>query len=320
MKTGTQRENLVIVTEALAELPGQWLRQQCEAAWCAPNEDDFERLLARAEGLVVRTYTTVDESLIRRAPALRVVARAGVGYDNIDVAACRARGITVLNRPGANTGAVVEFVLARLFEAIRPVTEVHAALPRAAWTALRDAAVTERELSEMTVGILGFGRIGRRLAAALAPLGPSVLYHDLLEIPAAECHGARRVDQATLVASSDVLSIHVDGRPGNRGLVDGTLLSHLREGAILINTSRGFVVDKPALAEALRARPAARALLDVHEPEPIPADDPLLSIPGAHLFPHVAGRTETALENMSWVVRDLVSVLDGGEPEFEVLA
>ncbi len=307
-------KHLVLVTEPLADAPASWLRMRADVHWSAPGDSAFERLLPVAAGLLVRTYVRVDEQLLERTRNLRVVARAGVGVDNIDVASCRARGIEVVYTPEASTQAVVEYVLTILTDLLRPCPVVTQPLPLERWQALRGQAAAETQLSELTLGILGFGRIGRRLAEVAAALGLEVMYNDLLAIPASVRHGARAVPVDALFEESDVVSIHIDGRRANRGFVAESLLRRLRPDAVLINTSRGAVVDTMALAEVLRANPRISALLDVHDPEPFDASYPLLGLPNARLYPHLAGRTRQALLNMSWVVRDVIAVLEGESP------
>jgi D-3-phosphoglycerate dehydrogenase len=160
------------------------------------------------------------------------------------------------------------------------------------------------------------GRIGSRLAQVAQAIGFTVRYCDIRDIPERERHGAECVDMPTLFAESDVISVHVDGRAGNRHLVGPDVMSMMRPDVIFLNTSRGFVVDHDALAAFMRANPAAMAMLDVHEPEPFTTAHPLLGLPNAHLAPHLASRTTTALENMSWVVRDVMTVLSGREPRW----
>ena len=143
-----------------------------------------------------------------------------------------------------------------------------------------------------------------------------MIYHDLLDIAPEDRAGAAPVELDALLAECDVLSIHVDGRAGNRGFVDARRLSLLKPDATVINTSRGFVVDNVALAEWLVAHPRGAALLDVHAPEPIAAGCPLLGLRNAYLYPHLAGRTRAGLEAMSWVVRDVVAVLEGRPPRW----
>ena len=172
--------------------------------------------------------------------------------------------------------------------------------------------------SELTLGILGFGRIGSAVARVGAALDMRVLYNDLIEVPAPKRSGAEPVSFERLLAESDVLTVHVDYRPENRHLLNAAAFARLKPGVLFLNTSRGFVVDPAALAAFLKANPKAQAMLDVHDPsEPIRADYPLLGLPNARLTPHLASGTEKAKRNMSWVVRDVWRVLSGEAPEWE---
>jgi len=283
----------------------------------SPGDPRFSEALRIANGLVVRTYTRVDKPLLEGAPELRVVARAGVGLDNIDLDACRERGIAVVHTPDANTSAVVEHVFANMLDAVRPRATVDPTNPLAdsnQWKLARDAAVTPRELSECALGILGMGRIGTRVARVAAAFGMGVRYHDLREIEERDRHGAQPVDLKSLFSLSDLVTLHVDGRPDNRGLIGASELAWLKPGAVLINTSRGFVAPPEPLAQWLGRDPSAQAFIDVHEPEPFGPDYPLLARPNAHLTPHTASATRSAKVRMSWVVRDVCRVLDGETP------
>jgi len=264
----------------------------------------------------VRTYTRVDEGLLRRAPRLKVVGRAGVGYDNIDVSACRRRGVEVVYTPEANTQAVLEYVVALLGDALRPRVRLERAIAAREWHRLREETVAARAMAELTLGILGLGRIGTRVAEVGGAIGFKVIFNDLRDIPSVQRAGADAVTVTELFQQSDVLTIHIDGRASNRAFVNDSLLRLMKPDVTLINTSRGFVVDTPALAAWLRAHPQAQALLDVHEPEPFGPDYPLLGLPNAKLYPHLASRTESAMRNMSWVVRDVVAVLGGERPQW----
>lgn len=308
---------LVIQTEHLDEVCAAWLAERAEVERCgSEDEPRFSRLLERAEGLVIRTYTKVDAGLLARAPRLRVVGRAGVGVDNVDLAACAARGVAVVNTPAANVRAVVEYVTAVLLDAIRPRVFVDRALEPGHWKSLRSELIAPKQASELTLGIYGLGQIGSQVARVGAALDMRVIYHDLAEIPAERRQGAAPVSREELLAQADVLTVHVDGRRGNRGLLGAEALSRLKPDVILINAARGFVVDAAALAAFMRAHPAAAAMLDVHEPEPFGEDYPLLGLPNVHLSPHIAAATAPAHRNMSWVVRDVWRVLSGGAPEF----
>ena len=161
------------------------------------------------------------------------------------------------------------------------------------------------------------GRVGRRVGRiAAVGFGMRVIYNDLLDVAAQLDFPATSVDKTTLYRGSDVLSIHVDMRPGNENLVGREQLALMRPGAILINASRGEVLDACGLADALRENRIAAAALDVYHPEPPPLDFPLLGMPNVLLTPHLASRTWTATSNMSWVVRDVIAVLEGREPVF----
>jgi len=299
---------LVIVTEQLADEAFEWLAERCDVIRAAPSEPRFTQVAER----VVRTYTRVDDALLARLPKLRVVGRGGVGLDNIDLDACARRSICVVSTPDANTQAVVEYVTCMLCDALRPRVPLVEPLAKAEWDRLRDEdLVALWQMNELTLGILGFGRIGRRVAQVARAIGFDVRFHDLLGIPDDQHHGSVPVDLRTLFATSDVITIHVDGRSSNRHFVGERLLALMKTDAILVNTSRGMVIDHDALGVWLRANPAGMALLDVHDPEPITADNPVLGLDNAHLFPHLASRTQTAMNNMSWVVRDVVAALAG---------
>ncbi len=306
---------LVIQTEGLAPVAEAWLEERCDLRRLEAGSPEFERALSEARALVVRTYTKVDAALLERAPNLEVVARAGVGLDNIDLDACRARGVTVVHTPAANTQAVVEYTLALMLDALRPRLFLDRALAPARWNELRRELTAERQLSDCVVGIVGLGRIGAALARALATLNVSVIYNDVRTIPEPERCDAEAADLDALLSEADIITLHVDARPENRHLIDARSCARLKSHAILINTSRGFVVDAAALADFLGAHPGAQAILDVHDPEPIAPGNPLIPLQNAHLAPHIGAATRTAHERMSWVVRDVVRVLSGEAPE-----
>ena len=241
---------LVLVTEGSDPTPLQWLRERAEVVEMGADDPQFDARLATAAGMVVRTYTKVNESLLARAPKLRVVGRGGVGLENIDVLACRRRGIEVVYTPDANTLAVGDFVIGYVLQLLRP------------WGFFRQAAYDPKEfkrirnsqrgaqLNELTLGILGMGRVGRRLGHVAANgFGMKVIYNDVLDVQLQLDFPAMPVDKPTLYRTADVLSLHVDMRPGNERLIGGEQLAMMKPSAILINTSRGEVLDANALAE-----------------------------------------------------------------------
>ena len=302
----------VIQTEHLSPSAAAWLGERARLVVGAVGSAAFDSAAPEAEGLVVRTYTRVDGALLDRLPRLRAVGRAGVGLDNVDVEACRRRGIACFNTPDANTQAVVEYVTCLLCDALRPRLFLDEPVSRARWDEVRQEVVGRRQMSELSLGILGTGRIGRRVAEVARAIGFTVRCCDLVDVAEGDRHGAMQVDAATLFAKSDVVTVHVDGRASNAGFVGASLIGRMRPDAVFVNTSRGFVVDHAALASWLRANPGAQALLDVHEPEPFDASNPLLGLPNAHLAPHLASRTDAAMEAMSWVVRDVWDAIRPG--------
>ncbi len=307
---------LVVQTEALDEVCRDWLRERCEIIPATPEDgESFLDLIRRAEGLLVRTYTRVDAELLARAERLRVVGRAGVGVDNIDVQLCRDRGVEVVYTPDANTRAVVELVTAFMLDAFRPRVALDRPLPMAEWKSLRASLIAPGQLAGMTLGILGLGRVGRGMARVGRAMEMRVIYHDVASIAEADRHGAQSVGIEELFSSSHALTVHIDNRLSNRRFIDGEKLGLLPTGAMFINTSRGFVVDDVALSLWLQRDTTARAALDVHEPEPFTGEYPLLGLPNARLTPHIGAATAMAHRNMSWVVRDVWRVLSGEKPE-----
>ena len=311
------QQPLVLVTEGSDPAPLHWLKERARVLELAADDPAFFEHLPQAEGLVVRTYTKVSEDLLSQAPWLRAVGRGGVGLENIDVPACRRRGIEVVYTPDANTLAVGDFVIGCILQLLRPWNFFRERVyePRE-FKRVRDT-VRGRQLNELTLGILGMGRVGRRVGHIAANgFGMHVIYNDLLDVRPLIDFNAAVVDKPTLFRTADVLSIHVDMRPGNEDLVGAEQLALMKLTAILLNTSRGEVLDAHALADAIREKRLAGAALDVFDPEPPKPDFPLLGLENVLLTPHLAARTFTAIENMSWVVRDVMAVLEGRAPRY----
>jgi phosphoglycerate dehydrogenase-like enzyme len=309
---------LVLVTEGSDPTPLTWLKERAAVLEIPADDPAFSAHLAQAHGLLVRTYTKVDSTLLSKAPNLKVVGRGGVGLENIDVSACRARGVDVVYTPDANTLAVGDYVIGYALQLLRPWNFFkNAAYDPKEFKRIRNT-VRGRQLNELTIGILGMGRVGKRVGHLAANgFGMRVLYNDVLDIPAESLlFPAQRVDKDALYRESDILSLHVTMLPGNENLVGYDQLALMKPTAILINTSRGEVLDAHALRDAITTKRLAGAALDVFHPEPPPPDFPLLGLDNVLLTPHLAARTNTALENMSWVVRDVIEVLNGRPPRY----
>jgi phosphoglycerate dehydrogenase-like enzyme len=307
----------VLVTEGSDPTPLEWLREHADVLEISFSDPAFSKELKAAEGLLVRTYTRVNAAMLDQAPKLKVVGRGGVGIENIDVTECRKRGIEVVYTPDANTLAVGDFVFGYVLQLLRPWAFFKDAVyPPKEFKRIRDT-VRGRQLNELTIGILGMGRVGRRVGHIAANgFGMKVIYNDLLDVADQLDFPAASVDKLTLFGDADILTVHVDMKPGNENLISTEQLDMMKPDAVLINTSRGEVLDATALAATIRAGKLFGAAIDVYWPEPPQPDFPLLGLDRVLLTPHLAARTGTALANMSWVVRDVIEVLNGRPPKY----
>ena len=264
-----------------------------------------------AAGMVAGPAVPVDSELLDAAEgSLKVVANFGVGYDNLDVEAVRARGIRATNTPDVLTNATAELAVTLMLAAGRRVAEADAVVRSGSWP--HETRLLGRELSGTTVGLIGFGRIGRRVAELLSGFGTRVLYSSRSEAPAQDV--AERRELPELMSTSDFISVHVPLSSETHHLIDGPLLAGIKPGAILVNTSRGGVIETGALIEALRSGRVGAAGLDVYEDEP---DVPraLRELPNTVLLPHVGsatGKTRDAMARLC--VENLVAVIEGREP------
>ena len=302
---------LIVVTEGLEKTPFAWLRENArvvEATW--KESDKLRAALQDADGLIVRTYTQVNDALLAHGPKLRVVGRAGVGLDNIDQSACQRRHIQVLSTPTANTRAVCEYVFNLIFHLGRPLVNLKEPVSDEAFHAYRKN-IRGLELSGKTMAILGMGRIGRGVGKIAWAMEMNVLYNDLVDVAAHIDYPCKSVSKPELYEKADILTVHVNHQPDNLNyhLIDAAVFSRMKPTAIFVNTSRGEVVDAVDLATALKSQRIAGAAVDVHDPEPPPPDYPLWGCPNLIFAPHLAARTQGAMDRMSWVARDVVEFL-----------
>ena len=261
-----------------------------------------EDLLARVadyDALVVRSRTKVDAEVIARATRLKIVARPGTGLDNIDLRAANARGVEVVNSPEALVEAVAEHVIGLMLAVARDIPAADASMKAGQWEKQRFVGI---ELKGKTLGIAGLGRIGRRVAEVARAMGMSLLGYDVIEVPQETLAslGCRMVDLDSLFASSDFITLHVPLTTETRHMVDTRRISLMKRNAVLINTSRGEVIDEAALAKALRSGEIGGAALDVFESEP-PGGD-IVGAPRLVATPHIGGQTKDAQTNAVTIV------------------
>ena len=242
----------------------------------------------------------IDDELLDAAPNLKVVSQMAVGFDNIDVAACTRRGIPVGNTPGVLTETTADFTWALLMAAARRIVEGVEYVRAGRWVTWGPMLLMGPDLYGATLGIVGMGRIGQAVARRARGFGMRILYTDAQPIPGvAEEFGAIYVDMEQLLAESDFVTLHVNLTPQTHHMIDAAALRRMKPSAILVNAARGGVVDHDALVEALRAGEIAYAALDVTEPEPLPADHPLVHLPNCIVVPHIASASTATRTKMA---------------------
>ncbi len=248
--------------------------------------------LEHAAGLVVRGGTTVDEALLRAAPALRVVGRAGVGVDNIDLGAAARHGVAVMNAPSGNTRSTAELTFGLLLAAARHIARADRGVRAGEW---ERKALRGSQLDGRALGVVGAGRIGSAVLAVGRAFGMGLLACDPYLTPERmEEIGAEFLELGELLRRADVVSLHVPLTEETDGMIGAAELARMKPGAFLVNASRGEVVDEAAVARALIEGHLAGAGLDVYAEEPLPADSPLRDAPNLVMTPHLGGATDEA--------------------------
>ena len=305
------------------KLPGNALERLAGQTEMGLWEDELppprDVLLAEAreaEGLLTLLTDRVDQELLGQAPKLRAVSNMAVGFDNIDVAACTARRIPVGNTPGVLTDTTADFAFTLLMAIARRVVEADAFVHAGRWKTWDPGLLLGQDIHGATIGIAGMGQIGQAVARRAHGFGMRILYTDEIPRPEIEASlGARRVDKDTMLREADFVTLHVPLLPDTHHFIGARELALMKPTAYLINTSRGPVVDQAALAEALRAGQIAGAGLDVTDPEPIPMDDPLLSLSNVVIAPHIAsGSLATRSKMAEMAVDNLLAGLAGRRP------
>ncbi|CAN7492175.1 hydroxyacid dehydrogenase [Polaromonas sp. LjRoot131] len=262
---------------------------------------------AKADALVVRNLTQVRGELLAALTRCKVVGRLGVGLDNIDVPACEAKGIKVIPATGANALSVAEYVIASTMLLLRGAFASSAAVAAGEWP--RAALGNGRETAGQTLGIIGFGSIGQTTARLARGLGMQVIAYDAMLAPDAPLFaqaGVRHAGLDELISNADAVTLHVPLVDTTRGLFNAARIGQMKKGAVLINTSRGHIVDVAAVSAALRSGQLGGAAIDVFDVEPLPASAALQSCPNLLLTPHISGVSMQSNERVSFMIADKV--------------
>ena len=324
MNSFTTSRPKVFVTRRLPEAAWERLSQQVEAElWDFETPPPYEVLLEKVrdkDGLLCLLTDRIDEILMEAGENLKVISQVAVGFDNIDVPAATARGIRVGNTPGVLTDATADFTFALLMAAARRIGEGIDHVRQGRWQTWGLTLLLGQDVYKATLGIIGFGRIGQAVARRAQGFNMKVLYNDRERNETVERElGAEYRPLDDLLRESDYVSLHVTLNESTRGLIDSRAFGLMKPNAVLINTARGPIVEREALYEALKGNKIAYAALDVTDPEPLPADDVLLSLPNLLVAPHIASATVSSRTKMCMMaVENLVAGLKGEELPYPV--
>jgi D-3-phosphoglycerate dehydrogenase / 2-oxoglutarate reductase len=302
---------VVLIADKLAESTVAALGDEIEVRWV--DGPDREKLLAavpEADALLVRSATTVDAEVLGAAPKLKIVARAGVGLDNVDVDAATERGVLVVNAPTSNIHSAAEHALALLLAAARQVTAADASLRAHTW---KRSSFSGTEIFGKTVGVVGLGRIGQLVAQRLAAFGAHIVAYDpYVSAARAAQLGIELLSLDELLGRSDFISVHLPKTPETAGLIDKEALAKTKPGVIIVNAARGGLVDEAALAEAVTSGHVRAAGIDVFTTEPC-TDSPLFDLPQVVVTPHLGASTEEAQDRAGTDVAASVKLALAGE-------
>lgn len=307
----------VFVTRAIPDRGLGVIKEFCDAdVWSGEIPPSHEMLVERVRGVdgVVSLLTDrIDGEVMDAAgPQLKVISNQAVGFDNIDIPAATQRGIPVGNTPDVLTDATADFAFALMMTAGRRIVEGERYVRAGKWKTWSPSLLLGVDFKGATLGLVGFGRIGKAMARRAAGFDMRVIYYDPLETKPPADVKAMHVDLETLLEDSDFISLHTPLTADTRHLIDAAALTKMKTTAVLVNTSRGPVVDLDALYEALKEKRIFAAALDVTEPEPLPNDHPLLTLENALIVPHIASASKTTRDKMSWMAaQNLIAGLKG---------
>lgn len=296
---------VVVIAEVLATTCAEHLQKTCEVVEAAGvSRARLLELLREAEGLVVRSGTRVDRELMEAAPRLRVVGRAGVGVDNIDLDEATRRGILVANAPLANSVSAAEHAFGLMLSQARNIARADASIRSGKWDRAKFRGV---ELDGKTLGLVGMGRIGSLVAQRARAFGMRVLAYDpYITADQARAAGGELRDMDSLLAESDFISLHLPRTPETENLLGAEAFNKTKRGVRVVNASRGGIIDEDALVEAIREGKVAGAALDVYAEEPM-TSGPLLELPEVVLTPHLGASTAEAQKKAGLHVGEAVA-------------
>ena len=274
-------------------------------------EPQWTEWLQEADAIYSAGNIRIDEALLQKAPKLQVIAQASVGYDNFDVEACRAHNVKIGNTPGVLVNAVADIAYGLLIDTARGIVRGHLHTKSGLWGE-RKAMGLGVDLYNKTLGVVGFGDIGSAIAKRAQASGMRVIYHNRNRRLNDTALGAAYVTWDELLKNSDFIMVAVTLNPSTQGMFNTAAFAAMKDGVRFVNISRGKVVDTDALYEALKSGKVAAAGLDVTEPEPLPGDHPLLTLPNITVTPHMASATEETRDEMALVTaQNIVAALSG---------
>ncbi len=313
-----ERDLRVFVTR---RLPGDALERLAQSVtvdlWpedLPPPYDELRRRTAAVHGIIALLTDRIDAALVDGAPLLRVVSNVAVGHDNIDLTAAARRGIRVGNTPGVLTETTADLAFALILAASRRIVEADRFVRNDNWRTWDPSLLLGHDVHGATLGIVGFGAIGRAVARRAGGFGMRVLYATTRDATAEDAHLGARVDLDALLREAAFVSLHVPMTPHTAKMIGERELRMMRSDAVLVNTSRGGVVDQDALVRALNEGWIAGAGLDVVDVEPIPRDDPLLHAPNVVLLPHIGSASHVTRARMAALAVDNCLAGLRGEP------
>ena len=311
----------VAVTRKIPEVGLALLREAAEVRlWpeeLPPSPEQLAELLHGCDGALTLLTDQITPELLDREPQLQVVSNFAVGFDNVDVPAATARGVAVCNTPGVLTETTADMAFALLMAGARRIVEGMDYVRAGKWQTWGPLLLLGHDLYRATLGIVGFGRIGQSVARRARGFEMRVLYYDAQRYPDAERDlGAEYRPLDALLRESDFVTLHVALTPETHRMIGAREFGLMKREAVVVNAARGPVIDTDALVNALRDGEIMGAALDVTDPEPLPADHPLVSLPNCIVVPHIASATVATRDNMATLAaRNVLAVLRGERPE-----